>query len=173
MSRLWPPENDSNEVRNIALTRKDVHDAARLLKLIAGRDDLAGATYGAGVSLHAKPDPANTRAVDRELLFSRAQRAVSARRARANYLNKDVFGEPAWDILLALYISDFAGGRRTLGSLSQSTGTPPSTMLRWFSYLEEEGLVERRPHPTDKRTAFVQLAEKGRAALDKYFSSTE
>ena len=74
-------------------------------------------------------------------------------------------------MLLALYVTDFAGGRQTIGRLVSWIGAPVTTSLRWIAYLEDHGLISREPHPRDQRTAFVDITDAGRQALDQYFSS--
>ncbi len=41
----------------------------------------------------------------------------------------------------------------------------PPSMTRVLAALEERGLVERNPHPTDRRQALVSLSAAGRALL--------
>ena len=79
-----------------------------------------------------------------------------------------MFAEPAWDMLLYLYVCDFSEGRQTIGQLADLVETPLTTVLRWVAYLEKEHLVVRRHHPTDRRIVFVELADKGRIAMEAF-----
>ena len=83
-----------------------------------------------------------------------------------------MFGEAAWETLLALYILDISGQRQTVGSLLHFSGTPTSTAKRWLDYLCAHELVRREAHPTDRRTAFIGLTDRARERLDLYFSET-
>ena len=83
-----------------------------------------------------------------------------------------MFGEAAWDMLLALYILDMSGQRQTVGSLLHFSGTPMSTAKRWLDFLSAHDLVRREAHPTDRRTAFIGLSDRARQKLDLYFSET-
>jgi DNA-binding MarR family transcriptional regulator len=85
---------------------------------------------------------------------------------------QSMFGEAAWDMLLALYILDISGQRQTVGSLLHFSGTPMSTAKRWLDYLSAHDLVRREAHPTDRRTAFIGLSDRARERLDLYFSET-
>jgi DNA-binding MarR family transcriptional regulator len=40
--------------------------------------------------------------------------------------------------------------------------------LRWLDYLEEQGLIDRNPNPSDHRTVCVQISNNGRDAMDRY-----
>jgi DNA-binding MarR family transcriptional regulator len=83
-----------------------------------------------------------------------------------------MFGEAAWDMLLALYVTEMSGARHTVSGLVDLSGVPPTTALRWLDFLEQEQLVARRPNPLDGRVFFIEITEKAREALDAYFSET-
>ena len=53
-------------------------------------------------------------------------------------------------------------GERTLGQLAAAERVQPPSMTRTVNCLEQEGLVERSPHPTDGRQVVVRLSEAGR-----------
>jgi DNA-binding MarR family transcriptional regulator len=95
-----------------------------------------------------------------------------ARRARIPIFNRSMFGEPAWDMLLELFINVDYGARHSVGRLCDLSGAPPTTALRWLDYLEKEKLVSRQANPTDRRTEFVEITDKGRSALEQYVSGT-
>ncbi len=149
--------------KTVTLTEKDMKDAARLFRLLA---DHAIAPNGVSEFFAKSPGPA-----DRETLVSRARIVLHARRLRQRHFNRIMFGEPAWDILLMLYVSEQSAARLTLSRLAEWVETPLTTVVRWVNFLEEEELVARQPHPTDRRTVFVTLRQKGRAALDDYLGS--
>jgi DNA-binding MarR family transcriptional regulator len=104
-------------------------------------------------------------------MLAKAELVLSSRRAREQFFDRDLFGEPAWDILLALYVTEEAGARFTVSKLAECIGTPLSTAVRWVHALEEKSLVERIAHPTDRRIMFIQLLDKGRSALDSYLAA--
>jgi len=95
---------------------------------------------------------------------------MQARRMRALYFSSSMFGEPAWDMLLALYCAAEENGQLTVSKLAERADTPPTTALRWLAYLEDQGLTERHTNPNDQRVQLVQLTGKARRALLDYFS---
>jgi DNA-binding MarR family transcriptional regulator len=97
---------------------------------------------------------------------------MNSRRLRFRYFKRAMFGEPAWEILLTLYITEGAEGRQSIGRLADLIETPLSTTARWIDYLERERLVEREPHPTDKRVIYIRLLAKARELLEAYLSGT-
>lgn len=148
--------------KTVNLTEKDVKDAARLLRLLAanGLPDLIPA---------GRKSP--NVAPDREALISRARILFNSRRLRERHFNRSIFGEPAWEILLILYIAEHSEGRLTTSRLADWIKTPLTTVLRWLDYLAREGLIERQPHPTDRRTVFISLLDKARIAMDAYLGA--
>ncbi|MCT9933291.1 MarR family transcriptional regulator [Planotetraspora sp. A-T 1434] len=53
----------------------------------------------------------------------------------------------------------------TPGELAEHEKVQPPSMTRVVAKLEERGLLERRPHPTDRRQVTVSVTEKGAALL--------
>lgn len=125
----------------------------------------------------AATSPANARAGSeshvapkgRELLLARARASVARRKRRALNFNSAMFGEPAWDMLLALYTAEAGASRIAVTGLTKLSGAPPTTALRWLDYLAKERMVMREPHPVDRRLTYVSLTDKGRQALDAHF----
>lgn len=106
----------------------------------------------------------------REDLVERAKVELKARRHRHGHFPSSMFGEPAWDMLLVLYLAE-GGTYETICSLVHGAGAPHATSLRWLHVLENHGLVIRKPHPADGRVTLVGLTGEGRQALDDYFST--
>ena len=52
-------------------------------------------------------------------------------------------------------------GPATTANLARAEGVRPQSMGTTIAALEEMGLVERRPHPTDGRQLNIQLTPKG------------
>ena len=158
----------SENAETITLTGRDLADARSLLEqlsaLVSGPIQETNETV-----MTEKP---KARLSGRQAYLEIARKAFIARRRRSQHFKKGMFGEPAWEILLALYIRDTSGGRLTITRLTDMIGLPPTSGLRWLDYLEKEHLVERESHPTDLRAFFVHLTDKGRTSMDSYFSET-
>lgn len=108
--------------------------------------------------------------VDEEALYQMARATMKSRRLRARFMPGPMFGEPAWDMLLALYIVDKRGARETISKLCLSSGAPATTALRWLDYLQQHKLVARRQSSTDRRVVFIDLTDLGREAVESYFA---
>lgn len=161
--------DDAVPFTTVTLTEKDVRDAARLFRLIS--EGAAWATLM--LDEQERPRHSSATSISREVLLERAKALRSTRRVRARHFNRAMFGEPAWDILLLLYLADALGGRQTVSQLSELVETPLTTVLRWVTYLEKEHLVARSNHPNDRRIVFVGMTNKGRTAMEEFLSELE
>ena len=63
------------------------------------------------------------------------------RRARGDALPADLLGEPAWDLLLELFVADARGQRLTGRDVSERSGTPPTVLSRWLVHLTSIGFI--------------------------------
>lgn len=148
----------------VKLSARDVDDARRLLSLLANSDvgDHLEPT-SAPIAEHG-PDP---QALQREAILELANR----RRRADIFGSRAIFGEPAWEMLLQLYVG-VSGPRQTISGLARLANASKSGGQRWVDYLEGEGWVRRDVHPTDRRATFVELTDNGRRAIELYLSGT-
>lgn len=58
-----------------------------------------------------------------------------------------------------------AGEGESQQAIAEAIGAPPSRMVAIVDGLEQRGLVERRPHPSDRRVHVLHLTAKGRKLL--------
>ena len=102
-------------------------------------------------------------------VFALARQDIVARELRGRHLPSTMFGEPAWDMLLSLYVTFRSHARQTVTNLCIASGAPATTALRWIVYLEREEFVVRRNNPLDLRVVFIELTAKGRDSVEGYF----
>ena len=101
-----------------------------------------------------------------------AREIYATRRSRtAIFDNHELFGEPAWDILLDLYVAHVESKPVSVSSACIGSAAPPTTGLRWLGVLAEQDLILREHDPEDQRRVLVRLTDTGLAAMDKYFAS--
>ncbi len=101
-----------------------------------------------------------------ELEFVSALRVSMARitrRARIEEADEDSIGVGQLAVLGVL----LREGERTLGQLAAAERVQPPSMTRTVSCLEEAGLVERHPHPTDKRQTLIRLSAAGQRFIQR------
>ena len=61
----------------------------------------------------------------------------------------------------------------TQRELAERTGSDPNTLRAMLVLLERQGLVERRPHPTDGRARLVSLTSAGRRVYRTLWKRSE
>lgn len=69
--------------------------------------------------------------------------AYEARRERAEIFDADLFADPAWDILLAMYREHLAHRPMTLSDALTAADVPHTTAMRWLAVLTNRGMVAR------------------------------
>lgn len=93
---------------------------------------------------------------------------ISARERRSAFFAVDLFADPAWDILLDLYLAEIQQRRTMTTSLCIAACVPATTALRWINLLVERGLLARRPDPLDARRMYVMLTPLSKQAMRNY-----
>ncbi|MBU6166230.1 MAG: MarR family winged helix-turn-helix transcriptional regulator [Alphaproteobacteria bacterium] len=106
-------------------------------------------------------DPAPDTPVDAALV----RRLIRLRRDRDRHLPADLFGDPAWDMLLDLTAARMEQVDVPVSSLCLAAAVPTTTALRWVRSLSQAGLFVRRTDPADARRAFITLSDDGFAAM--------
>jgi hypothetical protein len=102
-----------------------------------------------------------------------------ARLARAEYKNRrrreqvldapDLFADPAWDILLDLFVSRLEGKAISTSSACIASCVPVTTALRWLTALEASGMIRKLADRRDKRRVHVEITDLGMERLTRYF----
>lgn len=108
---------------------------------------------------------------DQRALAELARAAYRERRLRSQFFTGlDLFGEPAWDLLLDLFINANEGKRVPVTSACIGAAVPTTTALRWLAILESRGLVEREADSSDARRIFVRLTLPAQTSMTAYFT---
>ena len=94
---------------------------------------------------------------------------IRIRRLRDQFFVKDLFADPAWDMLLDLMAARLEQSRVAVSSLCIAAAVPATTALRWIRTLTEHGLFVRRHDPEDGRRVFIELSDSAAEALTAYF----
>lgn len=107
-------------------------------------------------------------------LINLARIIYRGRRARDEAFSEDaLFGEPAWDILLDLYIAEVEGKPLSVTAACIGAAVPTSTALRWLVILEERGLVRRENDTRDARRVFLYLTRNGHSRMTNFLSQLQ
>ncbi|MBV7267139.1 hypothetical protein [Erythrobacter ani] len=99
-----------------------------------------------------------------------ARSIYEVRRKRESiFENTDLFGEPAWDILLDLYAAHASGKTVSVSSACIGSAAPPTTGLRWLGILADQNLIIREHDPNDQRRVYVRLSNAALMKMNAYF----
>lgn len=142
-------------------------------ELLAMAKDLEMTAHvgSAGSSGHSSFQSATSQ--DHPVWVELARQTYDDRRRRNKIFQSDeLFGEPAWDILLDLFIAAKERRRVSVTSACIGSAVPSTTALRWISILERRALLTREADPGDARRVYVRLSPSGYEAMLQYFSAS-
>lgn len=98
-----------------------------------------------------------------------ARYITDTRRLRDEILGADEFADPAWDMLLHLYIAMLEGQERSVGDTCAGGRVPLTTGMRWINELADRELVEKVFDRNDRRRIFVRLTTAHLQLMDQFF----
>lgn len=132
--------------------------------------EVAGALNGAR-AVASLPSPQNIGVEPNASAVVVARRLYALRRSRGEAFGENLFGEPAWDMLLDLFISLAERRHISVSSLAIGSGGSSTTALRYLGLMEDRGLVLRIPDKADGRRTHIRLTEAGTSALSRILLS--
>ncbi|WP_171127485.1 winged helix DNA-binding protein [Sphingomonas sp. ID1715] len=148
-------------------------DAERLRRLSEEVARIAGAlaelSTTARVAAYSPFPVAAGGAGEEELDADKVRALIRVRRLRDQFFPKDLFADPAWDMLLDLMAARLEQSRVAVSSLCIAAAVPATTALRWIRTLTEHGLFVRRHDTEDGRRIFIELSDGAADALAAYF----
>ncbi len=92
---------------------------------------------------------------------------IKIRKRTDELFGYSMFSDPSWNILLHMYVNYCRGSTLTLSNACSGADIPPTTALRWLSFLEDRSLIVRTSDPSDKRKTFVSLTSDGIQRMHK------
>jgi DNA-binding MarR family transcriptional regulator len=97
---------------------------------------------------------------------------LDTRRARREALGANLFSDPAWDMLLALFAAAERGEALSVSQLCAASSVAQTTALRWVDSLEAAGLVSRGLDPADARRTLLALSPTAREKIRLHLHRT-
>ena len=92
-------------------------------------------------------------------------------RERDRLLEKGLFGDPAWDIVLELTRARLRGEAIPVSSACTASNAPLTTSLRWIRNMHKAGILRRWNDPRDKRRDLIELSDEFYARMLELFES--
>ena len=99
-----------------------------------------------------------------------ADRLYAERRRRDAMFPDGLFGEPAWDLLLALFTAREKGQSVILCKAYRAAGVTDTTGRRLLDHMEEAGLITRRRAPRSRKMRIVELTDAAAERLIDYLA---
>lgn len=93
-----------------------------------------------------------------EVLSDLAYSTYLTRRLRHEIFEPDLFGEPAWDMLLLLFSNSDHSGQLSIADIARELQVSKTLAGRWLNLLEGHALVSLSGE-------FAELTDKGREKL--------
>lgn len=88
----------------------------------------------------AKPKESADSVIDPLVLH--AENVFAQRQARAFVIDRDLLGEPVWDIILCAVIAEGRGAACTVEYLARKIGESPKTTERWVNIMIDRSVLE-------------------------------
>lgn len=101
------------------------------------------------------------------------EEAYKLRRKRAELFEAELFNDPAWDILLDLYVAERVRKNIPITSSCIASNVPASTGSRWIALLIQNGYIQQHDDPADARRSFISLTSAARAKLEILFGKVD
>ena len=101
-----------------------------------------------------------------------AENMYAERRMRERFFPKGLFEEPAWDLLLDLYIAEHQNKKVLTTSACIGANAAPTTGLRYIDKLEKLDLVDRENDIEDGRRTIVRISNNAFSMLSAYFAES-
>ncbi len=171
-ARLNDVSNDVGSTRLVRLS-EEISRIARTLATIAeaGAPHELGASGLCATGFDGASVPAESVFLDEDVsLGRRIREIIRARRGRDLFFSPELFGDPAWDMLLDLMAARCERQKVAVSSLCIAAAVPATTALRWLKMMTSSGLVVRNADVTDGRRVFIDLSEDSARALRAYLS---
>ena len=160
---------DIEIVDHIIVTVSRTHRIAALGPIGVGRKKARGSIFRDNQRSRAG-DSSSSRA----RAIENARRAYRRRQYRRELIGSPrLFGEPAWDMLIDLFINEREGKRVATSALCLASTVSSSTALRRVNDLCAAGLIVKIEDPADGRRHFVELMPDTASRLEAYFGAEE
>jgi hypothetical protein len=142
--RLQPPQDDEDV---LGVVSREAQEAVRRI----------------AQKLHIPAEPRSGPEADPK--YRLVCQAYEARRDRKDFFDADLFGEPVWDLLLAMYRDTVLSREMTVESTAETADVPHSTAIRWIAVMHQRGLVTISD---EEQGRTIALTETALAKLDAY-----
>jgi DNA-binding MarR family transcriptional regulator len=105
------------------------------------------------------------------MLLARAREILAHRKLRRQFLPAELFHEPAWDMLIALFVAHDDPRPTNVKTLVGMADAPVTTSQRWIEHLHKLKLIDRVSDPADRRRIEISLSSTGYDAVTGFLTA--
>ena len=162
---LSPMLNDVNKGHAAARLQQLSEEVARIASVLASLSEDEATVSATAAAIDPEAEDAQP------LEAGQIRALIRARRLRDHFFHRELFADPAWDMLLDLMAARIERQRVAVSSLCIAAAVPPTTALRWIKALCDQGLFVRVADPEDGRRVFIELADDAAQRMEAYLKT--
>lgn len=118
--------------------------------------------------VNVQPSPAQTDNALTAMAVKKAKELIDITKRRSRLVSvANLFADPAWFILLDLFVRQHSGLQTSVSSACHASFSPVTTALRHLAILTERKIIEREYDPVDQRRVFLKLTEEAIAEIQR------
>ncbi|GAA0638429.1 MAG: hypothetical protein A2792_12935 [Sphingomonadales bacterium RIFCSPHIGHO2_01_FULL_65_20] len=100
-----------------------------------------------------------------------ASRYLKLRSQRDAIAGPSLLSDPAWDMLLDLFVGHITGRDVSVTSACVASRRPATTSLRYIERMAKQGLIRREKDCNDNRKVYLRMTEKAFRAVAKWIDA--
>ena len=100
-----------------------------------------------------------------------ARQTLAGRRQRDRYFDPMVFSNPAWDMLLSIYVASAEGRVQSVLDCCAAAPVAQGVALRWLAYLKQEEMVIETRDAGQSRQTHIRLSDQMHLTISAYLGS--
>lgn len=100
-----------------------------------------------------------------------AQSMLDSRNHLHKFLPARYFNDPAFDMLLDLFVATETGGARSFKVTALASRVPPATAARYVEMMVQDGIILREADRQDGRRTLLSLSDRAMTSLRDWLSA--
>jgi hypothetical protein len=118
--------------------------------------------------VNVPPNPTETCNALTAMAVKKAKELIDITKRRSRLVSvANLFADPAWFILLDLFVRQHSGLQTSVSSACHASFSPVTTALRHIAILTERKIIEREYDPVDQRRVFLRLTDDAVAEIQR------
>jgi DNA-binding MarR family transcriptional regulator len=118
------------------------------------------------------PQPEPPELSEQEVALTNANLLIAMRKLRERAFGADLFSDPAWSILIELYVALSEDTPMSVGNACIASALPLTSALRLCQQLQERKIVIRERDSDDRRRVLLRLSDTAYQALTHVLAGT-